>query len=81
MKITKNTWDGKFTVNYEMDNGDTSAFRCTPELGCLIAAAPEMLEALKAIQPILWNDGPLVAAYQDAGRLIESALAKAEGAA
>jgi hypothetical protein len=45
----------------------------------LIAAAPELLEALQALQPILWNDGPLVAAYKDVEAKVDAAIAKATG--
>lgn len=45
----------------------------------LIAAAPELLAALKKLYPILWNDGPLVAAYKDIEPLIEAAITHAEG--
>ena len=38
-------WDGRFTVTYRVGN-DESAFRVLPEVGRLIAAAPELLEAL-----------------------------------
>lgn len=47
----------------------------------LIAAAPDLLAALKALMPILDNDGPLVAAYADIGPLVRAAIAKAEGTA
>jgi hypothetical protein len=45
----------------------------------LIAAAPELLAALKALLPILDNDSPLARAYEDVGQLAQAALAKAEG--
>jgi hypothetical protein len=46
-----------------------------------IAALPDLLEALKALAPILDNDGPLVAAYADAEHLVSAAIARAEGRA
>lgn len=45
------------------------------------AAAPDLLNALKRLQPILWNDGPLVAAYKDVEEIVERAIAKAESRA
>ena len=45
----------------------------------LIAAAPELLEALKKLVPITWNDGPLVKAYEAIGKQAEQAITKAEG--
>jgi hypothetical protein len=46
----------------------------------LIAAAPDLLAALKALAPILDNDGPLVAAYADIEPLVRAAILKAEAA-
>ncbi len=43
----------------------------------LIAAAPELLEALKKLVPITWNDGPLAKAYEDIGKKAEEAIAAA----
>lgn len=43
----------------------------------LIASAPDLYAALKALAPILDNDGPLVAAYSDVEPLVRAALAKA----
>lgn len=45
-----------------------------------LEAAFELLAALEALQPILWNDGPLVAAYKDVEPIVEAAIAKARGA-
>jgi hypothetical protein len=45
----------------------------------LISAAPDLLRLLKELQPILWNDGPLVKAYRHLAGGIEAAIAKAEG--
>lgn len=45
----------------------------------LIAAAPELLGALKALAPILDNDGPLIAAYAELRPIVHAAIAKAEG--
>ena len=42
-------FDGKFTVSYETSKGECSAFRCDPELGRLIAAAPTLLALSKRI--------------------------------
>ena len=45
----------------------------------LIAAAPELLEALQKLQPILWNDSAICRAYADVEKLVEAAIAKAKG--
>lgn len=42
------SWDGKFTVGIPHKDGDTF-FRTNPEDAALIAAAPELLAALKAL--------------------------------
>ena len=47
------------------------------EIARLIAAAPELLEALKELVPITWNDGPLAKAYEAIGKQAEQAIAKA----
>ena len=47
-------WDGRFTVTYRVGN-DGSAFRVFPKVGRLIAAAPELLEALTAIELIPYS--------------------------
>ncbi|MDP2322533.1 MAG: hypothetical protein Q8N51_00695 [Gammaproteobacteria bacterium] len=47
----------------------------------LIAAAPDLLEALRKLAPILDNDGPLVDAYRGVEPIVRAAIAKAEGAA
>ena len=39
----------------------------------------ELLEALKKLVPITWNDGPLAKAYEAIGKQAEEAIAKAEG--
>jgi hypothetical protein len=44
-------FDGKFTVNYSVGR-QISAIRVLPEFGRLIAAAPEMYEALRLINKI-----------------------------
>ena len=46
-------FDGKFTVIYDLSDGTSSAFRFDPALGRLIAAAPDLLTALKAVSPYL----------------------------
>jgi hypothetical protein len=45
----------------------------------LIATAPDLLRLLKALQPILWNDGPLARAYQHLEDEIDAVIARAEG--
>lgn len=45
----------------------------------LIAAAPDLLEALEGLAPILDNDGPLVAAYADMRAKVDAAIKKARG--
>ena len=45
----------------------------------LIATAPELLRLLKAVQPIFWNDGPLVKAYAHLENEIDAMIARAEG--
>ena len=47
----------------------------------LIAAAPELLEALEHLVPMTWNDGPLCEVYRESGKRAETAIAKARGAA
>ena len=41
----------------------------------------EAVEALEALQPILWNDGPLVAAYKDVEKQVDAVIARAKGEA
>ena len=43
----------------------------------LIAAAPELLEALRDLLPILDNDGPLPRVYADVGKRAEAVIARA----
>lgn len=43
----------------------------------LIAAAPDMLEALKAIEPMTWNDSPLLKVYAKEIEQLRAAIAKA----
>ncbi len=72
----------KFEVgtNKGRDGGPEAMALCYDETNArLIAAAPELYEALKKLVPITWNDGPLVKAYEDIGKQAEQALAKAEG--
>lgn len=45
----------------------------------LHAAAPDMLEALKAIEPMTWNDSPLLSVYRDEIKQLQAAIAKAKG--
>lgn len=45
----------------------------------LIATAPDLLRLLKALQPILWNDGPVVEAYSHLENEIDAMIARAEG--
>jgi len=40
-----------------------------------------LLRLLKALQPILWNDGPLVKAYEHLEDEIDAVIARAEGRA
>jgi hypothetical protein len=47
----------------------------------LFAAAPDMLGALKGIQSLGWNDGPIPDAYRKEFEAIDAAIAKAEGRA
>ena len=39
----------------------------------------ELVEVLKKLVPITWNDGPLVKAYESIGKQAEEVLAKVEG--
>jgi hypothetical protein len=50
----------------------------TPEEAKLIAAAPELLEACKALMPMADNDGPLVTVYRKEFAALEAAIARAE---
>jgi hypothetical protein len=43
---------------------------------CLIAAAPELLAALKAIKAVLWSDSEDIRPVE---KMIDAAIAKAEG--
>ena len=39
----------------------------------------ELVEVLKKLIPITWNDGPLAKAYESIGKQAEEILAKVEG--
>ncbi|MCH8851106.1 MAG: hypothetical protein IID41_00475 [Planctomycetes bacterium] len=43
------THDGTFRVTYTNTKGESSAFRCTPDVGALFAAAPDLLAACDTI--------------------------------
>jgi len=45
----------------------------------LIAAAPAMLEALEAIEPMTWNDSPLLKVYAKEIEQLRAAIAQAKG--
>lgn len=66
--------DGERVIAHVYNRGDIDE---TERIAKLIAAAPDLLEALQRLQPILWNDGPLVEAYRDIEKLVEAAIARA----
>lgn len=83
-------WDGKFTVTITNADGDSMSFRTLPENARLIAAAPDLLAALKTLLAIDavryandkgpvhkgWQSDELVTAIFQA----DDAITKAEGA-
>jgi hypothetical protein len=84
---TMKTWYAKKSAGrgqglvIEEDTGRTVAVTYEKKDAPLVAAAPELLVALKALLPILDNDGALPRAYDDIGDLARAAVAKAEGGA
>ncbi len=40
----------KFTVAYVNSHGESSSFPCTPDVGALFAAAPDLLAACEAMR-------------------------------
>jgi hypothetical protein len=81
MKHTPGPWeyDGKFSIGIPHKDGWTG-FLTNPEDARLIAAAPEMLEALKAAQFAFgFGSSATPQQRQDAAEAITAAIAKAEG--
>lgn len=74
-------WDAKGEVGIaRMDRDEPNTEPCERDNNArLIAAAPELLEALKNLLPICDNDGPLLRVYQKEAIAAEKAIAKAEG--
>jgi len=73
----------KLCWNFDGDrspNGDLQ-WATAEANGNLIVAAPDLLRLLKALQPIFWNDGPLVKAYEHLEDEIDAVIARAEGRA
>jgi len=71
-------FDGKLTVSY-MVNGTKSAFRVLPEMGRLIAAAPELLKALKCAWPYVANLEHKTDKSNEVDLLCQKVIARVEG--
>ena len=71
-------YDGKFTISYTTSDEQHSAFRVMPELARLIAAAPELLEASKALVAFVQAAG-IAGTSEQPCAVMERAIAKAEG--
>ena len=53
-------FDGKFTVEYVNSKGEKSAFRCTPDVGTLFAAAPDLLTFVEDFYAVLgWSQAEM----------------------
>lgn len=51
-KVIRIEWDGKFTVTYELDTGESSAFRVVPAMGRLIRLLPSLIETCHYLQTV-----------------------------
>ena len=72
--------DGTFSVSYTNTKGESSAFRCTPDVGALFAAAPDLLAACEYAD--IWFDQNMAqetgASFQRLRHKITAAIAKAK---
>ena len=73
------SWDGKCTVGIPHIDGNTFV-RTHPEDARLIAAAPDLLEALQAAEQFMWPDidrGPAINGWHNTMDTIVAAVRKA----